>query len=102
MKLTHLPQAYGKNIIIRLDKQDNTTDGGIILTSSLSKFATAEVVSVPEAYCVDFLENSENDEIEALIEIGERVMFYGNLFGTFEFQGDIYGVLKYSEVVAKL
>jgi co-chaperonin GroES (HSP10) len=101
MKLTSLPKAYGKNIIVRLDKPDNTTDGGIILTGNLSKFATAEVVSVPEAYAPELFDESE-EELTVAIGVGERVMFYGNLFGTFEFKGDIYAILKYSEVVAKL
>jgi len=101
MRLTSLPQAYGKNIIVKLDKPETTSQGGIILTANFSKFATAEVVSVPEAYAPELFDEEEEDFIVA-IKVGEKVMFYGNLFGTFDFNGDTYVVLKYSEVVAKL
>lgn len=102
MKLTRLPRAYGKNIIVKLDKPETTSDGGIILTESLSKFSTGAVVSVAEAYCPEMLADDEQDLLPCLIEVGEAVMFISNGFYSFEFGGDKYVIIQYSEVLAKL
>jgi co-chaperonin GroES (HSP10) len=102
MKLTHLPQAYGKNIIVKLDEPETTSKGGVILTESLSKFSTGEVVSVAEAYCPDMLADDEEDLLPCLIDVGQKVMFVTNGFYTFEFEDSKYVILKYSEVLATL
>jgi co-chaperonin GroES (HSP10) len=102
MKLTHLPQAYGKNIIVKLDEPETTSEGGIIVTEKLSNFSTGEVMSVAEAYCPDMLCDDEQDLLPCLIEVGETVMFVSNGFYSFEFEGDKYVVLRYSEVLATL
>jgi len=102
MKLTKLPKAYGTNIIVKLDEPETISKGGVILTESLSKFSTGEVVSVPEAYCIDLVEEDEREIIPALIRVGETVLFVTNGFYTFEFEDNKYVVLKYSEVLATL
>ena len=101
MKLNSLPKAYGKNIIVKLDKPETKSDGGIILTESLSKFSTGEVVSIADCYCSDLIENSEDIE-DALIPVGSRIMFVSNGFYGFEFEGGKYVVLRFSEVLATL
>lgn len=89
MKLTRLPQAYGRNIIVKLDKSEET-------------FSTGEIASVAELCLEDCVEPSDIDYDCVIINRGERVMFCHRPYTTFDFEGDSYVVIRFTDVIAKL
>jgi co-chaperonin GroES (HSP10) len=89
MNLEKLPQAYGRNIIVKLDKSEAT-------------FSTGEVASVAQLCLEDCVEPSDMDFDCVTIDKGERVMFYHRPYTTFDFEGDNYAVIRFTDVIAKL
>lgn len=101
MKLTRLPQAYGRNIIVKLDKSEEKTDGGIISVGTLSNFSTGEVASVASLCLEDCVGSDDIDFDCVIINEGERLMFPPP-YMIFDFEGDNYAVIRFTDVIAKL
>lgn len=95
MKFKEVPRAFGNKIIVKVDKPDQTTESGIIITASHEPFATGTIASVSETLFFDEDEDLNN---------GDRIVFK-NYFAdleTFSVGDDKYIFLEYDQALAKL
>lgn len=104
MKFKAVPQAFGDRVIVKVDKEDQTTESGIIITGSHQPFATGTIVSVPVAWTVDQFFEDGDEEKECFLNEGDRIVFK-NYFAdleTFSVGEDKYIFLDTEQVLGKL
>lgn len=104
MRFKEVPQVFGNKIIVKVDKPDQTTESGIIITGAHEPFATGTVASVPVAWTVDQFFDEDEEEKECFINVGDHIVFknyFANL-ETFSVGDDKYIFLDDDQVLAKL
>lgn len=95
MKFQEVPKAFGDRVVVKVDKADQTTESGIIITGLHEPFATGTIASVSETLFFD-----EDEDLNK----GDRIVFK-NYFAdleTFSVGEDKYIFLEYDQVLARL
>ena len=102
MKFKEVPQAFGNRVIVKVNKVSDTTESGIIITSSIEPFAAGTIVSVPVSW--NCSEDEEEEYYDQYIHVGEEIIFKSYLADAepFYVDKDKYIFLEESHVLAKL
>ena len=86
-----LVRVMHPNVLVRLDKTDDVTPAGIVLTTSV-KPCTGVVVQLPET----------TDSLDGYfaVEVGSRVMFNPSVARSFEVEGERLSLVSWYDIDA--
>ncbi len=92
-----LPRPYNERVLIRIDKQERASKGGIILPDSTQEEERRGTIVA----CGPIPRTDQGARKYDELEVGTRVLFEGGYgFSRFELDGEKYAFISYDGIVA--